>query len=275
MSKKDIKDEYIEISTILSKESNRGNLIEIDSNFYERLRDLINELERLLDEERKRQPYKRQKRLNDQLHNLITKSEEFYRYRVKKIFLLVYKSENPRDIKRQGLAKEEMEMLNEFIKVLGHYSYLVNFTRADEDIQQEIEKEIVDEGRREKEEELPERREEDRKPDALSGQKEEIETEKTAMAEKEEIEATKSDAEDIQKERKEESIKELPMTDKGVFSEELPEKTALVRALEDLKEIAWMETNYRIRQEDICVLPEIIARVLLKNGQVELIAYNL
>ena len=289
----EINERYAEISSTLASEKSGGDLAEIPLDFYDRLRELVNDLAAMLNRERESGSNNRAARLQDMLDNVRKHSEKFYRFRVRKIFRLAHNSAGKKAINRRGLAAQEIEMLNDFFRILERYSYLVNFSRDEGEMMREIEKEYAAEEKRESGETEEASREErnagapedEAMEPAIFTETETAEEEETpASQETEDVVAApagkapaaqEKGAEGERKERGEDSIKELPMTDRGEFSGELPEKTALVRVLYNLPDIAGAGTDYRMRREDIVVLPEVIARVLLKSGKVELISYNL
>jgi len=293
----EISEKYAEISSTLASEKSGGDFAEIPLDFYDSLRELVNDLEAMLNREREGGFNKRAARLQDMLDNIRKHSEKFYRFRVRKIFRLAHNSVGKKTVNKRGLAAQEIEMLDEFFRILDHYSYLVNFSRDENEMMREIEKGIAAEEKREKDQSAevikrksgvegveglekagtesavsaPEEVFEEKKPLFPAEAKEQTDASVTEASAPREKEAGR-----VRKERSEaDAIKELPMTEKGDFSEELPEKTALVRVLYDLPDIAGAGTDYRMRREDILVLPEVIARVLLKGGKVELISYNL
>ncbi len=291
----EISKKYAEISSTLASEKSGGDLVEIPLDFYDMLRELVNDLEAMLNRARESGSNNRAARLQDMLDNIRKHSEKFYRFRVRKIFRLAHNSAGKKAVNRRGLAAQEIEMLNDFFRILEHYSYLVNFSRDENEMMREIEKGIAAEEERERDESAEASKEKREAEEAKTAETEEMESKVSAEVEtieekktsppraEESIDASggelsdsqKKEAEEVRKAGMEGGIKELPMTERGEFSEELPEKTALVRVLYDLPDIAGAGTDYRMRREDILVLPEVIARVLLKGGKVELISYNL
>ncbi len=266
----EISEKYAELSSILASEKPGGELVEVPRDFYTDLRELVNDLEAMLNQERDRGLNKRAARLQDMLDNIRKHSEKFYRFRVRKIFRLAHNSSGG-GIRKKGLAVEEIEMLEGFLRILDRYSYLANFSRDEKEIVREIKESMAAE-------EVRERREE-RERSAEEGTPSPEDREKIGPQEETEEDSAPSSPDRREKkteeERKTSDILELPMTEKGEYSEELPEKTALVRVLYDLPDIAGAGIDYRLKLEDIVVLPDIMARVLLKGGKVELIAYNL
>ena len=279
---KEISEKYAEISGILSSEKSGGELVEVPRDFYTELRELVNDLEALLNQERERGNNKRAARLQDMLDNIRKHSEKFYRFRVRKIFRLAHNRGEKGGFRKRGLAIEEIEMLEGFVRVLERYAYLANFSRSEKELLQEIQQSMAAEEKKEDKEEIKEELEATEKESAVR------EPEETVPAPEEPVGVAAEEAEEIaheeegviaegdtEKGRPESGIMDLPMTEKAKFDGELPENTALVRVLYDLPEIAGASTDYRMRREDVVVLPEVIAKVLLKSGKVELISYNL
>ncbi len=220
---------YEDVVDVWEREKDYEQPCDLPDDFYRRLREYIQDLEKKTEEIGITPSNKSEKRVQKQYERVKKISELFFKERQKKIVLAAYHKSLGQAVSTKNLTDKELQLLDEvssLLKDLKNIVFLGEYKRKPKDDRDE--EEVSREEKREKEEKKAEEREE-------------------SKAEKEEDQATGT--EEIEREKVE------------------PHEELLIHILEDVPPFVDLDTSYELNKEDVVTLQEDIAEVLIERGK--------
>lgn len=232
--------DYEDVVDVWERERDSEQPCALPENFYQRLREYIQDLEAKSEEIGLSPANKRERRIQKQYQRVKNIADRFFKERQRKIVLSSYHKSLGQDVNTSNLIDRELQLLNEVsslleeqknIVFLGEYKRKTKGDRKEKEVET-VEEEIEEEMDVEKtEDEMSEKTEEEERVESSSGEKHERGKDQT-----------------LQKNAK--------------AHEEL-----LIHITDDIPPFVDIDTTYDLNKEDVVTLNKDIAQVLIERGK--------
>lgn len=235
---------YEEVLDVWEREKGSEQPCALPENFYQKLREYIQDLEKKTEDIGLSPSDKREKRLQKQYAKVKKIADLFFKKRQKKIILAAYHQSLGQSVNTSNLIDRELQLLNEvsnLLKELKNMVFLGEYKRKP--------KETRDES-----------------------------TEKSSKDEKENVEEDEKIEDEVKESTAEEGVveKKAQGENEGEMSEQL-EKTMrheaeaheelLIHIIDDVPSFVDLDATYDLTKEDVVTLNEDIAKVLIERGK--------
>lgn len=241
---------YDDIVDVWEREKDSAQPCALPKNFYERLRNYIQELKEQAEDIEMPPKDKREKRIQKQYERVKKIADHFFKERQKKVVLAAYHSSLGEKVNTENLIDRELELLEEISDLLTELKDLMFYGEYKPRTQGEVnpeEERVKEEGEDTSKESSSEEEEKQQEGEEGRGQEEQSP----------EVEATEDQESSPQKDSEQNIVKQ-----EANAHEEL-----LVHIIEDVPPFVDVDNAYELRKEDVVTLQEDIAKVLIERGK--------
>ncbi|MEF8873739.1 MAG: hypothetical protein V5A88_03595 [Candidatus Thermoplasmatota archaeon] len=240
---------YEDVVDVWEREKDSEQPCDLPDNFYQRLREYIQDLEEKTEDIGISPSNKKEKRMQKQYERVKKIADLFFKKRQKKIVLAAYHKSLGQSVNTSNLIDRELQLLNEvsnLLKELKNLVFLGEYKRKTTEDR---------EGKsRDKEEEMSGEDSEESKDAEEKGVEETVHKDQSGKE--------KSVSGGKEKE-KDESVE----TDETVREKVEAHEEILVHIIDDVPPFVDLDTSYELNKEDVVTLHEDIAKVLIERGK--------
>ncbi len=242
--------DYEDVVDVWERERDSEQPCALPDNFYQRLREYIQDLEVMSEEIGLSPANKRERRIQKQYQRVKNIADRFFKERQRKIVLSAYHKSLGQDVNASNLIDRELQLLNEVSSLLEEQKNIVFLGEYKRKTKGDKEEEELDPLKEEREE-------------SMGGEKTEAELSEKTMEEEEYLEPEKED-EIVEPStgEKHERGKDQSLQKNAKAHEEL-----LIHITDDIPPFVDIDTTYDLNKEDVVTLNKDIAQVLIERDK--------